>query len=432
LKYGIAGICVLDAETGKVIFEKNSNTGLAPASTQKVITSIAAFEALGPSFQFQTKIGYTGKISGRKLNGDLVVFGSGDPTLGSSRYTATTSDIVLSKIASALKLAGIDTVSGNIITTNKGFDLNPIPEGWIWGDMGNYYGAGVWGLNWNENQYDIFVKTGNTENSSTSVEASQPEGYASIIINDVKSGKPGTGDGSVIYADPFSSSPLIQGKLEPGKSRFKVSGATPNADEQALVTIKNYLQTQRIFIKGAAITPLTAFENERTLPNDFTALDTINSPGLDSISYWFLHKSINLYGEALLRYIALAKKGFGSNRNGLEWLDSFYAANKFDTEALHLYDGSGLSPANRITAYALSSVLYFAKGKPWFPYFYDALPEYNGMKLKSGTINRVKSFAGYHTSKGGKKYIVAFMVNNYNGPHSSLVNKMFTVLDCLK
>ena len=57
LKYGMASICVLDAETGSVIFEKNSHTGLAPASTQKVITAIAAFEALGPSFRFQTHLG---------------------------------------------------------------------------------------------------------------------------------------------------------------------------------------------------------------------------------------------------------------------------------------------------------------------------------------------------------------------------------------
>lgn len=76
--------------------------------------------------------------------------------------------------------------------------------------------------------------------------------------------------------------------------------------------------------------------------------------------------------------------------------------------------------------------LQLAKTKTWFPYFYDALPIYNGMKLKSGTIHRTKSFAGYHTSKSGKQYIVSFLVNNYNGSTNSLVEKMFTVLDVLK
>ena len=97
-----------------------------------------------------------------------------------------------------------------------------------------------------------------------------------------------------------------------------------------------------------------------------------------------------------------------------------------------MYDGSGLSPANRVTPYTMTKALYYAKSRSWFPYFYDALPLYNGMKLKSGTIGRVKCFTGYHTSKNGKQYIVTFMVNNYNNSPSALVNKMYTLLDCLK
>lgn len=54
------------------------------------------------------------------------------------------------------------------------------------------------------------------------------------------------------------------------------------------------------------------------------------------------------------------------------------------------------------------------------------------MKLKSGTIGGSKSFAGYHQSKDGTKYVVSIIVNNYNGSASAIVNKMFTVLDILK
>jgi D-alanyl-D-alanine carboxypeptidase/D-alanyl-D-alanine-endopeptidase (penicillin-binding protein 4) len=165
---------------------------------------------------------------------------------------------------------------------------------------------------------------------------------------------------------------------------------------------------------------------------DTTILFTHYSPSLDSIIYWFLKKSINFYGEALVRTIGMEKKGFGSTEKGLEWIDSFYTANGFDTDAFHVYDGSGLSPANRVTPSAMAGALYFAKSRSWFPSFYDALPVYNGMKLKSGTIGHVKCYAGYHTSKAGKQYVVTFMVNNYNGSPSALVNKMFIVLDNLK
>ncbi len=431
LKYALAGICVMDAETGKVIFEKNSNTGMAPASTQKVITTIAAFEAFGPSYQYQTNIGYTGNIVGKKLFGDLVITGSGDPTLASPRYAATGEATLLSNIANAIKKAGIDTIAGNIIGTDKGFDLNPVPDGWIWSDMGNYYGAGHWAINWNENQYDLYLKTGKKQNDPVQITGANTALINKDgIVNDVKTGKPGTGDASIIYASPFDEISLYQGTMEP--NRTKVSGSIPNADLLALNTIKNYLGSKSIIVTGDVKNNFAMVVNSIAKPAAVTNLFTNQSPALDSIVYWLLKKSINLYGEALVRTIGVEKKGFGSTEKGLEWVDSFYTANGFDTEAMHVYDGSGLSPANRVTPNAMTGALYLARSRSWFPAFYDALPLYNGMKLKSGTIGHVKCYAGYHTSKAGKQYVVTFMVNNYNSSPSALVNKMFTVLDNLK
>jgi len=97
-----------------------------------------------------------------------------------------------------------------------------------------------------------------------------------------------------------------------------------------------------------------------------------------------------------------------------------------------MYDGSGLSPLNRVTTHAQVEVLKYAKGRKWYPSFYDALPEYNNMKMKSGTINDVKGFCGYHKAKDGKEYIFSFLVNNYSGKSTTLVSKMYKVLDVLK
>jgi D-alanyl-D-alanine carboxypeptidase/D-alanyl-D-alanine-endopeptidase (penicillin-binding protein 4) len=339
---------------------------------------------------------------------------------------------VLLAVFRAVRAAGIDAIDGNIITTNKGFDLNPTPPGWIWGDIGNYYGAGTLGLNWNENQYQLFIKTGSATGASTNIVSSDPPGYSDLVANNVSTGKPGTGDGSVIYADPFSSSALIQGKLEPNKTSMMVSGAMPNADEAALNAIREYLVKNGIAVKGTCITPLIAFADGMSLPSSVITVDSIVSPTLDSLNYWFLHKSINLYGEAFLRTIGLLKTGRGTNDDGIDAVQQYYTANGFDAESMHLYDGCGLSPANRVTPQTLTRAMYLAKSKSWFPDFYDGLPLYNDMKLKSGTINRVKCFTGYSKSKAGADYVVTIMVNNYNGSSSSLVSKMYSVLDCLK
>jgi len=76
--------------------------------------------------------------------------------------------------------------------------------------------------------------------------------------------------------------------------------------------------------------------------------------------------------------------------------------------------------------------LSFAKGRPWYNSFYHALPEINGMKMKSGSIGGAKSYAGYQVSKDGHEYIFAIIVNNYDGSSSRTVQKMFRTLDLLK
>jgi serine-type D-Ala-D-Ala carboxypeptidase/endopeptidase (penicillin-binding protein 4) len=76
--------------------------------------------------------------------------------------------------------------------------------------------------------------------------------------------------------------------------------------------------------------------------------------------------------------------------------------------------------------------LRFARQQPWFSGYYHSFPEFNGMKIKSGTIRGVKGFAGYHTSTAGTEYIFSFLVNNYNGSSSAVVRKMYAVLDVLK
>ena len=68
----------------------------------------------------------------------------------------------------------------------------------------------------------------------------------------------------------------------------------------------------------------------------------------------------------------------------------------------------------------------------WFPGFYNALPVYNNMKIKSGTISAVRAFAGYHTASNGKKYVLSIIVNNYDASKGSITPKIFKVLDALR
>ena len=95
-------------------------------------------------------------------------------------------------------------------------------------------------------------------------------------------------------------------------------------------------------------------------------------------------------------------------------------------------DGSGLSPENRITTNALAHILASVKNEPWYASFFESLPTYNGMKMKSGTIGGVLGYAGYQTSKDGTPLVFSLLVNNYNGAATPMRQRMFRLLNVLK
>src|SRR3546814_7029538 len=93
--------------------------------------------------------------------------------------------------------------------------------------------------------------------------------------------------------------------------------------------------------------------------------------------------------------------------------------------ALKLMDGSGLSPENRITTNALARILTSVKSEPWFASFFESLPTYNSMKMKSGTIGGVLGYAGYQTNQDGTPLVFSLLVNNYNGSATPMRRRMF-------
>ena len=93
---------MINTSTGKKITDENSEMGLAPASCQKVITASTAFELLGHDYTYKTTLGYTGQIINGVLNGDIIIKGSGDPTLGSWRYNKTKEETIISEFRDAI------------------------------------------------------------------------------------------------------------------------------------------------------------------------------------------------------------------------------------------------------------------------------------------------------------------------------------------
>jgi D-alanyl-D-alanine carboxypeptidase/D-alanyl-D-alanine-endopeptidase (penicillin-binding protein 4) len=431
-KHAVISLYVVDTKTGKVVFDKNSQLGLAPASCLKVVTSAAAFELLGKDYRYKTELSYNGAINGISLDGNLYLKVLGDPTLGSWRWETTKEEHIEKKIVDVLKKENILILNGEMIVDERGWDTQATPGGWTWEDIGNYYGAGARALNWHENQYDLILKPGKKPGDSVEVLGTQPEMQFSYLTNELKTGKEGSGDNSIIYLPEDGLLGYVRGTVPAGKERFVVSGAMPNASHFFIKSFLGFLAAANITIKDSSRINSSFFLRKDKMPLQSKSLLKLYSPSLDSINYWFLQKSVNLYGEAFVKTIAYEKTGFGSTVTGISIIKDFWNKNGVEKSALNIIDGSGLSPANRITTNALVTVMQYAKKQSWYPSFYNALPEQNGIKMKSGYIGGVRSYTGYIKSKSGTEYTFSFIINNYDGSPGAVREKMWKLLDVLK
>ena len=116
----------------KILAKYKSDQFKQPASTQKVITALAAQLELGSDFRFITRIQTNGSISNKQLNGDLIIQLSGDPTLTRER---------LKSMISALQQKGIEKISGNIILDTSIFTSHDKAYGWSWNNLTACYSA---------------------------------------------------------------------------------------------------------------------------------------------------------------------------------------------------------------------------------------------------------------------------------------------------
>ena len=428
IKNASTSLYVIDAQSGQVVFEKNSRVGLAPASTQKIITSVSAYELLGKDFLYKTEFGINDKT-----NSQLYILPAGDPTLGSWRWRFTSIDSLLNNMVDALSKKGIQQIR-NIMIDNSGWDAENIPDGWIWQDIGNYYGAGAQKFNYRENQQDIFLQSGKSIGDSVRIVFMVPEEAMPLkekFVSKLTSAARGSGDNAYVYfPNDGSGNFVIRGTIPVNENSFSISASITEPENLFFNSLKTRLRKEKQI--DVSNYKLEIINRKTDQQPSISVIYTHISPVLDSIIYWFNKKSVNLYGEALIKTIGYLKKGNGSTDSGVSVVQDFWKEKNLDPDELKIVDGSGLSPLNRVSTHAQVEILKYARSKEWFPGFYNSLPEYNGMMMKSGTIRGAKGFTGYHKAKNGKEYIFSFLVNNYNGSPSALVNKMYRVLDNLK
>ena len=443
LKNASISFYALDLDSGKVIAGMGSNKSLVPASTMKLVTTATALELLGPGKRFSTYIKYSGSIdSNCVLNGNIYIAGGGDPCLGSDRFTKHYGNFI-NKWANEIIKLGIDSINGRVIGDASIFNEQMIPSTWIWGDLGNYYGAGPCGLSIYENKCNIEFNSGK-KGDSTEVTCIYPYVPNLKFDNYVKS-MVTQKDLSYIFGAPYQENRIVKGGIPTNKKNYMIRGSIP--DPAYLTAFELDMELRELGIKMT--NPSTTvrkikFESgiqEKTKKHIIT---TTRSPRLTAIMNLTNTYSINLYAEHLMNQIGVFKYRSGDTGSGTQATTLFWKNTGLDIEGMYVNDGSGLSRFNAITAKQMVGILKHMNESRNKKLFINSLPvagksgtlrnvgkgtaASGRVKAKSGYMIRVRSYAGYVTTKNKRNIAFALIVNNFNCTPFQMKKKMEKIM----
>ncbi|MFT4031421.1 MAG: D-alanyl-D-alanine carboxypeptidase/D-alanyl-D-alanine-endopeptidase [Siphonobacter sp.] len=440
LEHGTVSACIKSTKTGLSILAYQHRKAMPPASTMKLITTATVMSVLNENYSYVTLLQTDGIIRNDSLLGNVWIKGSGDPSLGSGRFKDSPDLNDLLKIwVAALRKKGIRHISGSVIGDASVFDENTVPDGWVWEDVGNYYGAGVSGLNVNENIYRVYFLPANNLYEIAGVARVIPELSGVAMVNRVLMDEAGTGDQVTIYSSPFGNQILLDGYIPRGRSEFPVKGAIPNPATFAAQQLRNAIIQADISIGGGAYSSFEFIRKGKiTFPSD--TLLAVQSPVLKDLVAECNYQSINLYAEAFLRTIAVAKKYGNTTKAGINALTQFWKSKNLDLSGFKIKDGSGLSPQSVLTTDNMTDILTMASREPSFQAFYATIPVLGrdgtvknlgkgtkaagNVRAKSGSIGGVRTYAGYFTSKSGEQYSFAFFFEHYDSDFGSATKEL--------
>jgi serine-type D-Ala-D-Ala carboxypeptidase/endopeptidase (penicillin-binding protein 4) len=433
LAHASVSLCVADAVSGELIIDYNSGVSLAPASVMKLITTAAALELLGPEYTFKTRIGYTGKINKRfkRLKGNIIVTGGGDPALGSQYFTDHYKDFLADCVAE-IKNLGIKRIRGKVITDDSYYDYLPVPSKWLWEDEGNYYGAGAYGLSVFDNCYEIHFTT-QSDSSKPEIKTIKPEECRFDLSNFLIA--LGTTDEGNVFTAPYSHYGWLAGTIPVNQDDFVLKASITDPPLLFSKVFIAKLKSEGVKISGDACTTRSDKKNKQ---EPVIPVSEITSPRLAEIIDVLNHESVNLYAEHLVKELGKKFKNDGSTASGVKVILEFLKNSGIDTNGMFIEDGSGLSPVNAINTRELVRLLVYMKNKgQYFNDYISSLPDAgktgtlknsfkdpvfdSRLKAKSGSMTRVRSYAGYFTTKSGKQMVFSIIINNYSGPSKKIV-----------
>jgi len=332
-------------QTGAVLYERNADKLVLPASSMKILTAFAAIERLGLDFKFETRVATDGVVKDGSLMGNIIVVGGGDPTLGARLSSPDPQRLengdpiaVFEEWAAKLQSLGIQRINGDIIGDDSVFDRVPLGLGWAWDDLPYGYSAEVGGLPYNENVVLLRLTPASSPQGRVSVESFPATSYLSVR-SELETVPAWEEADYRIQRRAGTNQAVLAGTVVTGSSPFWVSVAVDNPTLYFVTVFKETLERQGIQVTG---TVRDIDDLGDRAPGPLETLIVHRSPNLAFIIQVLLKTSSNLYAESLIRMLDQHVHG-KSFDEGREEVEEMLTRIGVPSDSYVLADGSGLS-----------------------------------------------------------------------------------------
>ncbi|MDP8989439.1 MAG: D-alanyl-D-alanine carboxypeptidase/D-alanyl-D-alanine-endopeptidase [Acidobacteriota bacterium] len=434
---GFTGIQVVEAATGKTLYGKNAGRLFLPASNLKILTSVLALERLHPDYRFTTRVV-------REASGDVVLVGSGDPSLSGRAYPYNKEQRAgpplqaIEQLADAIAAHGVQRIDGDIVGDDRLFPWDPYPASWTEDDTLRDYGAPVSALSVNDNTVTISV--------SPAALAISPEFEYLTIDNRVRTTARG-------------NEPAVQARRLARSSQWQITGAIPLGHAALTETLP--VDDPALFAASALYDALTRrgiaihgrpVARHRALGEPYAAIEgeelaTRISPPLADLLQVMDKVSENLHAELLLREVGRVTRGEGSTAAGLAEMTAFLAGAGAEPGDWRLEDGSGLARNTLVTPRLLTRILAREAQSAGSALWISLLPSGGedgtlsqrlccmsggrGIRAKTGTLSRALALSGYADSATHGQLAFSILVNDFQAPPAEVtewIDKIATAL----
>jgi D-alanyl-D-alanine carboxypeptidase/D-alanyl-D-alanine-endopeptidase (penicillin-binding protein 4) len=424
IERAVTGVLVRSLATDRTLYAHNPRTLLLPASTLKVVVLAAAAERLGWDFAYETRLLGAGAIDFGFLDGDLIVVGSGDPSLDDWDGAAGK---LFEGWAERLKAAGIRAVGGRLVGDDNLFDDEGLGRGWAWDDLGASFATSVGALQFNENTARLQIFAGRAVGDKPRISVETVPTAVTI--------------GNFLDTGPADAPVGITARRPPGATLLELRGIVPLSDTPVsrrvsvdnptlhfVTALRDALVQNGIEMRGPPV-------DIDDLPSTFSRQDAVElltrrSPPLSELGATMMRLSQNLYAETMLRTLGGAAGTATAGRAAL--LDSL-ARWGIEPSTVSIADGSGLSRYNLITCEALVTVLARMYADERLRGAFEAslpvagrdgtlgdrmrgTPAEGNARAKTGGMSGVRGLTGYVRSAVGEPLAFAVLVNNFTTP----------------